>query len=287
MKLSDIHIRDPYIFTEDGKYYMYGTRGSECWGIATGLDLFVSCDLEEWTEYKDVFKKPEGFWADRHFWAPEVHKYDGRYYMFVSFKNETECRGTQILKANSPFGPFELHSDGPVTPRDWECLDGTLWVEDGTPYMIFCHEWAQIVDGEMCALQLSKDLKTAVGMPKKLFNATALKSVKAVRSNNGWDGYVTDGPFIYKAENSRLVMIWSTSAQDGYCEALAYSDSGKIMGEWTVDERLLFEKDGGHGMIFKDFEGKTRFVAHAPNKTPFERPKMWELYEKDNTLYLK
>ena len=58
MKLSDIHIRDPYIFTEDGKYYMYGTRGSECWGIATGLDLFVSCDLEEWTEYKDVFKKP-------------------------------------------------------------------------------------------------------------------------------------------------------------------------------------------------------------------------------------
>ena len=72
--------------------------------------------------------------------------------MFVSFKNETECRGTQILKANSPFGPFELHSDGPVTPRDWECLDGTLWVEDGTPYMIFCHEWAQIVDGEMCAL---------------------------------------------------------------------------------------------------------------------------------------
>jgi hypothetical protein len=26
-------------------------------------------------------------------------------------------------------------------------LDGTLWVEDGVPYMIFCHEWIQITDG--------------------------------------------------------------------------------------------------------------------------------------------
>ena len=29
------------------------------------------------------------------------------------------------------------------------CLDGTLWVEDGKPYMIYCHEWVETVDGEM------------------------------------------------------------------------------------------------------------------------------------------
>ena len=287
MKFSEIHIRDPFVLTEDGKYYMYGTRGSECWDIAYGLDLYVSDDLENWTEYKDVFKKPEGFWADRHFWAPEVHKYEGSYYMFVSFKAEGVHRGTQILKADSPMGPFKVYSDGPVTPRDWECLDGTLWVDDGTPYIIFCHEWSQITEGEMCALELSKDLKCAVGEPKLLFTATALKCVKEVRSSKGWTGYVTDGPFIYKAQNGRLVMIWSTFSKDGYCEAFAYSDSGKIFGEWVVDERLLFEKDGGHGMIFKDFEGKMRFIAHSPNETPLERPKMWELYEKDNALYLK
>lgn len=38
------------------------------------------------------------------------------------------CRGTQILRADKPEGPFVPLSDGPVTPADWECLDGTLYV---------------------------------------------------------------------------------------------------------------------------------------------------------------
>ena len=29
MKLYDIHIRDPFILAEDGKYYLYGTRGAD------------------------------------------------------------------------------------------------------------------------------------------------------------------------------------------------------------------------------------------------------------------
>ena len=51
--------------------------------------------------------------------------------MFASFKAAGVCRGTQILVADHPKGPFVPHSDGPVTPRDWECLDGTLYVDPG------------------------------------------------------------------------------------------------------------------------------------------------------------
>ena len=81
--------------------------------------------------------------------------------MFVSFKADGVMRGTQILKAESPMGPFLVHSDGPVTPRDWSCLDSTLYVEDGVPYMVFCHEWSQpgVDDGEMCVIPLTDDLK--------------------------------------------------------------------------------------------------------------------------------
>ena len=30
MRLSEINVRDPFILTENGKYYLYGTRGPTC-----------------------------------------------------------------------------------------------------------------------------------------------------------------------------------------------------------------------------------------------------------------
>lgn len=166
MKLSEIHMRDPFVLTEGDKYYLYGTRGKLTWendGITkNGFDVYTSDDLENWSEPKTVFEENENFWSDRNYWAPEVHKYEGRYYMFASFKSENRRRCVQILVSDTPDGRFVPHSDGPVTPEEWECLDGTLYIEEGEPYMIFCHEWVQVKDGEMCAVKLSRDLKRAV-----------------------------------------------------------------------------------------------------------------------------
>lgn len=285
MKRNEINIRDPFVLVEDGKYYMYGTRGYECWDGAkpTGLDVYVSTDLEDWEGPSVCFTPPENFWADRNFWAPEVHKYQGSYYMFVSFKNAEKCRGTQILKAESPMGPFLPHSDGPVTPSDWECLDGTLYVdEEGTPYMIFCHEWVQVKDGEMCVVKLAADLKTAIGEPGLLFHASDPAWVDKTQ-----DQFVTDGPFIYRTENGSPVMIWSSFCCGGYCEALAYSESGTVMGPWVHDDRLLFEKNGGHGMIFADLNGQIKLVLHQPNNALDERPHFFDIEERGNTLYRK
>ena len=45
---TQINIRDPFVLVHEGKYYLYGTRGPECWGDkATGLDCYVSTDLED------------------------------------------------------------------------------------------------------------------------------------------------------------------------------------------------------------------------------------------------
>ena len=280
MKLQDIHIRDPFILLEGGRYYLYGSRGNEAWGKATGLDVYESDDLVSWSGPSVVFTPPEGFWADMHFWAPEVHQYHGKFYMFVSFKSETACRGTQILVADTPKGPFTLHSDGPVTPRDWECLDGTLYIDrDGKPYMVFCHEWLQVKDGEMCAVRLSDDLKQAVGEPFLLFRASepdwALKDKTE---------FVTDGPWMYRTASGKLLMLWSSSAANGYVEAIAYSDNGDVTGRWQHQKQLLFDQDGVHGMIFTSKEGKLFFILHNPNNSPMERPVILPLEERDGTL---
>lgn len=285
MKRSEINIRDPFILPYEGKYYLYGSRGSEVWGDnATGLDVYVSDDLENWSEPKEVFTRTPDFWADRHYWAPEVYAYKGAFYMFASFKSADCCRGTMVLKADAPDGKFEVHSEGTITPPDWEALDGTLCIaKNGKPYMIFCHEWVQITEGTVCAVEMSEDLKRAVGEPFVLFTASDASWIKS--GDNGI--YVTDGPFPYRCEDGTLLLLWSSMGDEGYTEAIAISDNGDIDGNWVQRDELLFKKDGGHGMIFRDFDNRLLLLLHSPNKNPLERPTYFELEEKDGMLYVK
>lgn len=73
MKNKEINIRDPFVLVHDGHYYLYGTRAKTCWGKADGFDCYVGTDLENWEGPFEVFHRPEGFWADKNYWAPEVH----------------------------------------------------------------------------------------------------------------------------------------------------------------------------------------------------------------------
>lgn len=282
MKRSDINIRDPFILLSDGKYYMYGTRGHEAWTErSNGFDVYVSEDLENWSDPIEVFSPDENFWAHKNFWAPEVHFYKGKYYMFASFISDTRLRGTQILVADNPQGPFVPHSDSPVTPEEWQCLDGTLLIDNGKPYIVFCHEWVQVKDGEMWALQLSDDLKSPVGEPIYLFKAST-----PVWANKERETFITDGPFMYKTESGKLLMIWSSFCNNEYCQAIAYSSNGHIDGEWQHQEKLLFEKDGGHGMIFKTKENELKLVLHSPNENSKERPVFFNIKEENDTLVI-
>lgn len=282
MTFADINIRDPFVLAENGKYYLYGTRGATTWTTATGLDVYVSDDLENWSEAIECFSVPESFWADKEIWAPEVHKYKGTYYMFVTLRSDTRNRATQILRSDRPEGPFLPFTDGPVTPEEWLCLDGTFYVdEEDKPYIVFCHEWVQVNDGEIHAMPLTDDLTAPAGEPILLFKAS-----EPFWADKDRDKYITDGPFMYKTKGGKLLMIWSTFTQSGYTQAIAFSENGKIDGKW-IHEKPLFDKDGGHGMIFEDLNGKLHLILHSPNETLLERPKLYDIEEKDDMLILK
>ena len=288
MKCSEIHIRDPFVLVHEGKYYMYGTVGANTWNNKKShFDVYVSEDLENWSEPVCCFDAPEGFWGTMNFWAPEVHEWKGKFYLFASFKSETHCRGTAILRADSPMGPFVPHSEGAVTPADWECLDGTLYVSrEGRPYMVYCHEWVQVGDGEMWAVPLTDDLKAAAGEGKLLFRASEPEWARPVSEReNGWKGYVTDGPFMWRTADGTLMLLWASFSEGGYTEAVAVSDNGGIDGEFTHIEPL-FRKDGGHGMVFRALDGQLYLTLHSPNRTPDERPVFRKLIEKPNGLEL-
>ena len=275
-KREEIRIRDPFILTdhENGCYYMYGTTALDGGSLHAGctFSVYKSYDLEEFEGPKVIFDAEKiGFWADHDFWAPEVHKYRGRYYLFGSCKAEGKCRATHILVCDTPDGEYLPVSDKPVTPEGWECLDGTLYIEDGTPYIVFCHEWLQVKDGEIWVMELSCDLTHAVSEPFMLFRASDNPNVSELEPGSG--NYVTDGPFLYR-EDDRLRMIWSSFYKGRYLVLDAESDS--IRGEWTHGGSR-FDFDGGHAMIFTDLEGKRKISLHSPNKTNFERAVFYEI----------
>ena len=252
---------------------MYGTRAKNTWErvplYTQGFDVYVSDDLENWSDPKPIFEYYDGFWGQTQFWAPEVHKYNDKFYLLASFTADGYHRGTAIFECDTPDGAFKEHSKGAVTPKDWECLDGTLYVENDTPYIVFCHEWTQIKNGEVCALELTKDLKKAVGEPITLWSAGDAPWADDIRGNGS---YVTDGPYLIKKQNGDLLCIWSSFSKGEYVEAISRSSTGSIKGKWTIDNNLLYEKNGGHGMIFTDLNGNINFVYHSPNETPNERP---------------
>jgi arabinan endo-1,5-alpha-L-arabinosidase len=286
MKNSEINIRDPFVLAENGRYYLFGTRGPTCWGAADGFDVYVGDDLENWSGPHACFQNDGSFWATHNYWAPEVHRWRGAYYMFASFKREGVCRGTAILRAESPMGPYQPWSDGPVTPAGWECLDGTFHVDrNGRPHIVFCHEWVQVGDGEMCSMPLADDLRTSIGAPRLLFHASDAPWSRPIGfQGDPARGFVTDGPFLWRTADGTLLLLWASMADGGaYAQGIAVSSTDDIDGSFR-QLPPLFTQDGGHGMVFRTFDQRLLLTLHSPNSPLQERPRFFPVKEEVGTL---
>lgn len=90
-----------------------------------------------------------------------------------------------------------------------------------------------------------------------------------------------------RTEEGRLHMLWSTTAKTGYVEAIAHSDNDEINGNWKVEEELLYDHDGGHGMIFRDLKGQYQLTLHYPNTFRKEHPVFLPLEYKDGFILKK
>lgn len=274
VRTADIRIRDICVLVEGDTYYMYGMY--PCSVEDGGYACYTSKDLQNWSGPYDVFLKEwdVNFEQANSFWAPEVHKYQDSFYLFGSyFSSQTEKRGTGVFKADNPLGPFELISDGHMTPHDINAIDATLFVdENGQPWTAYVYEWVNDGEGKMCVAKLSQDLSTIISEPITIFSA------KDPRWTNN---KVTDAPWLYKTSNGTLMMLWSNSDLfDNYAIGVAYSDNGKIDGNWKHKSKTIYSKntkyaeDGGHPMIFTDLNGNLVIAFHSPGFVESEKDRV-------------
>jgi hypothetical protein len=311
MQFSDFYVHDPFILAhkETRTYYLYNSAGPRVLGEKrSGVVAYKSKDMLRWDGPYVVFEVPQGLWADpaQGVWAPEVHLYRGKYYLMATLHNSNKplpyadeeklptyqgkkakphMRGTQIFVADTPDGPFQPLGNSPAPPADLMTLDGTLFVEGGVPYMVYAHEWIQVLDGTMEAVPLKKDLSAQAGKPFLLFRASEAPWVATqAKKSEGLPTYVTDGPCLYRTKKGKLVMLWSSYREGLYVETLAYSTSGKLKGPWKQGE-VLVGNDSGHGMLFESFDGKLMMVLHQPFRQA--RGKLFEMEDTGDSLRVK
>ena len=215
--------------------------------------------------------------------------------MITTYRSaKTGIRGCSVFKADNPLGPFREISNGHITPHNSDSIDGTLYIDkNGKPYFVFVDEWVGNEDGvgRMSVAELSDDLTNIISEPKELFRADDVAWKSDV---------ITDGCWLYTTNKGSLLMLWSNFEYDrengkGYVVTVARSTTGLVDGPW-VQENMLYsrrvansELDGGHGMIFKDSDGKMMLSIHSPNteiRDRKESPVFIPVIEKDDTLIL-
>lgn len=297
---DSISMSDPYILADavTKTYYLTGSGGC----------IYKGTDLKNWAG-------PFGAYDTRGTWmeginfvaAAEIHKVNNKYYYAASFGNRKELvdvvprrynvyrHQTMILEADQAEGPFKLKNPDPnydYLPHSWDIIDGTIYMENGQPYMVFVHEWMQTFDGTMEYVKLSPDLSKTISEPMMLFRATESPCPLEMVGNGEMTyglklpGWVTDGPELFRTKTGKLGMLWASWGAKRYFECVAYSQSGTIDGPWIQEEKPFIDNNTGHGMLFRTFDGKLLLCIHHAEGDGPRKPQLWDVDDSGDKLVL-
>lgn len=268
---------DPYILDDGyGIYYMYGTGA----GAVDGFVVYSSPDLINWENKGQVFygNTPDS-WSVANFWAPEVYKFNGKYYMFYSADwkvnptNEGENFKIGVAVSDSPTGPFEDLMDRPIFDPGYPIIDANV-IQDKTGkfylyYSRACYkhpveseiaEWArrqnlfdEIEESWIYGVELAPDFKSVIGDPVLLLKPPATmddeqaewesRSVTSGEVNRRW----TEGSFIFEHHDQYYIM-YSANHFGGEHYAVGYATGPSPLGPFTkADNNPVIEKNTGKG----------------------------------------
>ncbi|WP_369811231.1 glycoside hydrolase family 43 protein [Hymenobacter convexus] len=287
--LDSIQLSDPFILADKKThlYYMTGTGGL----------LWKSRDLKRWDGPYAVAQPDPASWMGPKpmIWAAEIHPYKGKYYYFATFTNEAlkisatdgrqlDRRACHVLVSDRPDGPYKPMRDATYLPANRLTLDATLWVEKDQPYLVYCDEWLNDMNGTVEKIALKPDLSGTTGEAQVLFRATDSPwSREDPRSGPARPNKVTDGPYVFRTGTGRLGMVWTSWIYDVYTQGVAYSTSGTLAGPWTQEPSPITPPNFGHGMLFKSFEGKSLMAIHSHRSEGGRYIRVPHLFEVDLT----
>ncbi|MCL6217226.1 family 43 glycosylhydrolase [Zunongwangia pacifica] len=227
---------DPWVYkAEDGTYYFIATAPEydriEMRQAKTINGLGTA-------EPKVIWNKHENGVMSHHIWAPELHKIDGKWYVyFAAGQAEDIWKIRMFVLSNDAEDPMtgEWKEEGQIeTSRDSFSLDATTFEHNGELY----YAWAQAVREEGgTSILLSK-----MESPTKLKG----EEIEITNPEYDWEriGYfVNEGPAVIK-RNGKIFMTYSASATDAnYAMGLLWAEEdADLMNpeSWHKSEKPVF-----------------------------------------------
>lgn len=217
-------VRDCQIFRDNDKWYLLGGTYPH-WpreGNSPGVRLYSSDDLLNWTPEKFILKRSDmdpSVWHYDRFWAAEIHKLRGKYYLMVNCSNESKEHkhglGPLVAVSDTLLGDYEiLTPDRPFYGGNdltmFEDDDGTIYAFwNGSKRM-----YAAEVDFEK--------MRPVDDKPIEIFYPTA----------GTWDGIGIEGPYCIKHKDTYYLFYSSWSR--GY--EIGYATAKHPLGPWTKYE---------------------------------------------------
>lgn len=258
----DVQFGDPYILDDgNGTYYMYGTGG----GAVDGFAAYSSTDLINWKPEGQVYTgNTESSWTEKWFWAPEVYKRNGKYYIFFSAQwkenpnNEEENFMIGVAVADKPTGPFIDLFDRPIFNPGYPIIDANvLFDKNGKTYLYYsraCYkhpvesevaDWAkeqglyeEIEESWVYGVELESDFSGVIGEPQLLLRPPMAmddeqaewesRSVTSKEINRRW----TEGSFIFE-RNGTYYIMYSANYYAGKNYAVGYATGENPLGPFS------------------------------------------------------
>jgi beta-xylosidase len=269
---------DPYVLYDPTSklYYMYGTGG----GAKKGFATYSSPDLVNWKNEGQVYYgDTPGSWDMRDFWAPEVYRVKGKYYMFYSAQwrdnptNELENFRIGVAVADKPTGPFRNISDKPIFDPGYPIIDANVYFDkNGKMYLYYsrcCYkhpvksevaDWAkkiglynEIEESWVYGVELKPDFSGVVGEPVLLLRPPVKmndaqsewesRSVTSKEVNRRW----TEGSYTFK-HGDTYYMMYSANHFGGENYAVGYATAKSPLGPYRkATNNPVLEKNTGKG----------------------------------------
>ncbi len=261
----DVEFGDPYILDDgNGAFYMYGTGG----GAKDGFATYSSADLVDWKfEGQVYYGNTENSWNLKNFWAPEVYKIDGQYFLFYSAdkkdnpSNELETFSIGVAVSDSPKGPFVDIKNEPLFDPGYPIIDANVFQDDDGKYYLYysraCYKheveseiarWAkktglydEIEESWVYGVQLAQDFKSVIGEPVLLLSPPKTmddknsewesRSVTSKEINRRW----TEGSFTFKHDETYYIM-YSANHYAGPNYAVGYATAKHPLGPFKKAE---------------------------------------------------
>jgi beta-xylosidase len=256
-----LQLADPFVLKEKGIYYLYGTQQP-----SQGFQVHTSTDLTTWTERGYCYETTSGTsaWGKKDFWAPEVVKYDGKFWMFYVAKNTDENRrNICVAVADTPLGPF-VDVKAPILPDD---------------SYIDPHVYRDPVGGKwyIYATREKEHACEIIGAP---FNMKTLDiegtTTQCIAPSQDWERGWTEGAFMLERNGWYYMMYTGCAFWDPrYATGFAWSRSPLGPFEKYPDNPILKQTPEvpapGHNCVIETPDGKGLAILYHRHREPGRR----------------